>query len=148
MTLKYHATLTFKVSALPTCRVCCGGKLRLELLAREGETFTRRENIVACVRSSSTLSLKGNVARVMWFGARFRLIRALCFLDPFLICPPLNRAGFPLCETKVMTMVGWDPEGDYTNKEVEAFAKKAMKTMKELGREGELQLNEFGAKSF
>lgn len=44
-------------------------------------------------------------------------------------------------------MVGWDPERDYTNKEVEAFAKKAMKTMKELGRERELELKEFAAES-
>lgn len=53
-----------------------------------------------------------------------------------------------MSSTKIMTMVGWDPEGDYTNKEVEAFAKKAMKTMKDLGKDGEVELKRFGAKSF
>lgn len=46
-------------------------------------------------------------------------------------------------------MVGWDPEGDYTDKEVDAFARQAMKTLKKLGKDPSVELSEFGTmKSF
>lgn len=43
-----------------------------------------------------------------------------------------------------MRMVGWDPEGDYTDKEVDAFARQAMKKLKELGKDPSAELAEFG----
>lgn len=47
-----------------------------------------------------------------------------------------------------MTSVGWDPEATYTNKEVEAFAQKAMKTLKDLGQDPNIVLSEFGNTAF
>lgn len=41
-------------------------------------------------------------------------------------------------------MVGWDPEGTYTDKEVEGFAREAMETLKGLGKDPSLELADFG----
>lgn len=45
-------------------------------------------------------------------------------------------------------MVGWDPEADYTNEQVEAFAKKTMKMTKDMGKDVSIDLSKFGTKSF
>eukprot|EP00903_Cladosiphon_okamuranus_P016231 g14974.t1 len=45
---------------------------------------------------------------------------------------------------EVMEMVGWDPDGTYTEKEVDAFARKAMKKLKELGKDPSVELANFG----
>lgn len=44
-------------------------------------------------------------------------------------------------------MVGWDPEGTYTEKEVEAFATQAMRKLKELGVDPNVHLANFGTAS-
>lgn len=43
-----------------------------------------------------------------------------------------------------MRMAGWDPEGTYTEKEVDAFARQAMKKLKELGKDPSAELADFG----
>lgn len=47
-----------------------------------------------------------------------------------------------------MSLVGWDPEGIYTDKEVESFAQEAMKKLKELGKDPNVELAEFGTTAF
>ncbi|CAM9129395.1 unnamed protein product [Ectocarpus sp. 12 AP-2014] len=49
---------------------------------------------------------------------------------------------------EVMSMVGWDPQGTYTNKEFETFANKATKKLRELGREDTFELAKYGNKAF
>lgn len=47
-----------------------------------------------------------------------------------------------------MSMVGWDPEGTYTDKEVERFAREALKKLKELGKDPSADLAKYGTTSF
>ncbi|CAB1109062.1 unnamed protein product [Ectocarpus sp. CCAP 1310/34] len=49
---------------------------------------------------------------------------------------------------EVMSMVGWDPQETYTNKEFETFANKATKKLRELGREDTFELAKYGNKAF
>lgn len=45
-----------------------------------------------------------------------------------------------------MSTVGWDPEANYTNEEIEAFATKAMQMAKDSGQDVSVDLSRFGTK--
>lgn len=47
-----------------------------------------------------------------------------------------------------MAKVGWDPEATYTSEEVDAFATKAMKMTKAMGKDVNLELSRFGTTNF
>eukprot|EP00752_Nemacystus_decipiens_P010775 g9584.t1 len=47
---------------------------------------------------------------------------------------------------EIMSTVGWDPEGDYTEKEIDAFARQAMKQLKEIGKDPSAELAMYGTR--
>lgn len=74
------------------------------------------------------------------------LVRRSTFVG--FLCGCLLRFGPNRTCKQVMSMVGWDPEGTYTSKEVQDFAEQAMKRTKDIGKDVELELARFGTRSF